>query len=300
MNYETLKEEANKITMDEAQKTALTERLTQSGVPAKKRAPLARVLPAAAVIALAVGAGLILWKGSANPPTVTPDGPGSTLAAATEAGDSAAPTAEQTETTANDISAPPTEPVNEEPAAEPFTEEPASEINPPIQQGSAADNAEETGSGWFPSAGHANLWALGPGETAPPMPTLIRSYEGYEPVKYYAVKGSYVLSPALSAAIEKYGSDPMVHYYLKITVIDPDAPSRTWDEWEALYNQEIERMWTPDVNGEFSILRSKVWETTTAVEFALYLRDPAFLENFPASPDYGYIIELFDEQSPVK
>ncbi len=64
--------------------------------------------------------------------------------------------------------------------------------------------------------------------------------------------------------------------------------------------REIERMWTPDVNGEFTILRSKVWEETTAVEFALYLRDPSFLENFPASPDYGYIIELFDEQTNVK
>ncbi len=299
MNYEKLKEDAERVVMDETAKRAMTERL-QSEKSKPKRAPVWRVLPAAAALLIAVGAGVILWRAGANPPTVTPVVPEPTIAASTEAGDTAATTAEQTETAANDISAPPTEPFNEETAAEPFTEEPVSEINPPMQQGSASDNTKETVSGWIPSAGHAFLYSLGPGETAPPMPTLIRSYPGYEPVKYYAPKGSWVLSPALSAAIEKYGSDPMIHYYLRITVIDPDAPSRTWDEWEALYMRESERMWTPDVNGEFTILRSKVWEETTAVEFALYLRNPAFLEHFPASPDYGYIIELFDEQSAVK
>ena len=299
MNYEKLREDAQNLVMDAAAKRAMTERLLAARNK-QKRTTVWRVLPAAAALLIAVGAGVILWHGAANPPAVTPDAAEPTVAAPTEAGETAATVNEQTETEAAVTPAPPTEPFNEEPAAEPFTEEPASEINPPMQQGSASDNTKETVSGWIPSAGHAFLYNLGPGETAPPMPTLIRSYPGYEPVKYYAPTGSYVLSPALSAAIEKYGSDPMIHYYLRITVIDPDAPSRTWDEWEALYMREIERMWTPDVNGEFTILRSKVWEETTAVEFALYLRDPAFLEHFPASPDYGYIIELFDEQSSVK
>ena len=298
MNYDKLKEDAERVVMDETAKRAITARL-QSEKTKPKRAPVWRVLPAAAALLIAVGAGVILWHAGANPPTVTPYAPKPTIAA-TEANESAAPTAEQTETDANDISAPPTEPVNEEPAAEPFSEEPASEINPPMQQGSANESTEDTPANSVPAGEQGNMWMLRPGETAPPMPTLIRSYPGYEPVKYYAPTGSYVLSPALSAAIEKYGSDPMIHYYLRITVIDPDAPSRTWDEWEALYQREIDRMRTQDVNGEFTILRSKVWEETTAVEFALYLRDPAFLEHFPASPDYGYIIELFDEQTNVK
>lgn len=300
MNYDTLKEEANKIAMDETKKAALTERLTQSGVPAKKRAPLARVLPAAAVIAVAVGAGLLLWKGSMNPPAVTPPAP---VTQASETADAQTTIPQET----RGAQAEPAQSENETPAlnenatsAQSGTEEPGTEAARPVSQGSANDETEQGTESFHPEGNAGFMYNLGPGETAPPMPTLIRSFEGYEPVKYYAEKGSYVLSPALSAAIEKYGSDPMVHYYLKITVIDPDAPSRTWDEWEALYNQEIERMWTPEVNGEFSILRSKVWETTTAVEFAMYLRDPAFLENFPASPDYGYIIELFDEQSSIK
>ena len=298
MNYEKLREDAQRVVMDAAAKRAMTERLLAARNK-QKRTTVWRVLPAAAALLIAVGAGVILWHAGANPPTVTPYAPEPTIAA-TEANESAAPTAEQTETDANDISAPPTEPFNEEPTAEPFSEEPASESNPPMQQGSANESTEEAPANSVPAGEQGNMWMLRPGETAPPMPTLIRSYPGYEPVKYYAPTGSYVLSPALSAAIEKYGSDPMIHYYLRITVIDPDAPSRTWDEWEALYMREIERMWTPDVNGEFTILRSKVWEETTAVEFALYLRDPAFLENFPASPDYGYIIELFDEQTNVK
>ncbi len=299
MNYEKLREDAGRIGMDEAAKRAMTARLLAAeGKP--KRAPVRRVLPAAAALLIAVGAGVILWHAGANPPTVTPYAPEPTIAA-TEANESAAPTAEQTETDANDISAPPTEPFNEEPAAEPFSEEPASEINPPMQQGSANESTEEAPANSVPAGEQGNMWMLRPGETAPPMPTLIRSYPGYAPVKYYAPTGSYVLSPALSAAIEKYGNDPTVHYYVKITVIDPNAgTSRTWDEWEALYMREIERMRASDVNGEFSILRTNQWDETTAVEFALYLRDPAFLENFPASPDYGYIIELFDEQSAVK
>ena len=298
MNYEKLKEDAERIVMDETAKRAMTERL-QSEKSKPKRAPVWRVLPAAAALLIAVGAGVILWHAGANLPTVTPVIPEPTIAA-TEANESAAPTADQSETAANDISAPPTEPFNEEPAAEPFTEEPVSEINPPMQQGSANEATEGNPTNDATAEPVGNLWMLRPGETAPPMPTLIRSYPGYEPVKYYAPTGSWVLSPALSAAIEKYGSDPMIHYYLRITVIDPDAPSRTWDEWEALYQRESERMRTSDLNGEFHILRSTVWDETTAVEFALYLRDPAFLEHFPASPDYGYVIELFDEQSAVK
>ena len=292
MNYKTLKEEANKITLDETKKRALTERLTQSGVPAKKHAPLLRVLPAAAVIAVAVGAGLILWKGSANPPVIAP--PESTVSANETA---AAETALPQETHGSQEE--PAQSENETPAPG-GTEEPGTETTLPVSQGSANDAADQGTADFNPAENAGFMYNLGPGETAPPMPTLIRSFEGYEPVKYYAEKGSYVLSPALSAAIEKYGSDPMVHYYLRITVIDPDAPSRTWDEWEALYMREIDRMWTPEVNGEFSVLRSKLWDETTAVELALYLRDPAFLENFPASPDYGYVIELFDEQSAVK
>lgn len=300
MNYEKLKEDAQKLTMDETKKRAMTTRL-QAAANKPDRAPARRVLPAAAALLIAVGAGAILWHTSVNQPTVTPVEPRATIAPATEAGNSEAQTAEHAGTDANELPAPPrTEPVCEETSTEPFREDPAAESHPPVQQGSASEGTEETVSGWIPSAGHAFLYNLGPGETAPPMPTLIRSYPGYEPVKYYVQKGSWVLSPALSAAIEKYGDDPMVHYYLRISVIDPDAPQRTFDEWEALYQREIERMWTPEVNGEFSILRSKVWDDTTAVELALYLRDPAFLENFPASPDYGYIIELFDEQTGVK
>jgi hypothetical protein len=291
MNYETLKEEAKNITMDETKKEEMAQTLRQTKTT-RKRSPLIRALPAAAVLAVAVGAGLLLWKGSLNPPAVTLPAP---VTQATETAD--AQTAIPQETRGSQDGPALSE---NETSAQSGTEEPGTEAARPVSQGSANDETEQ-GTESFPPEGNAGfMYNLGPGETAPPMPTLIRSFEGYEPVKYYAEKGSYVLSPALSAAIEKYGSDPMVHYYLKITVIDPDAPSRTWDEWEALYNQEIERMWTPDVNGEFSILRSKVWETTTAVEFALYLRDPAFLENFPASPDYGYVIELFDEQSSVK
>ena len=298
MNYEKLREDAQNLVMDAAAKRAMTERLLAARNK-QKRTTVWRVLPAAAALLIAVGAGVILWHAGANPPTVTPYAPEPTIAA-TEANESAAPTAEQTETDANDISAPPTEPFNEEPTAEPFSEEPASESNPPMQQGSANESTEEAPANSVPAGEQGNMWMLRPGETAPPMPTLIRSYPGYEPVKYYAPTGSYVLSPALSAAIEKYGEDPMVHYYLRITVIDPDAPSRTWDEWEALYQREIDRMRASDVNGEFSILRTNQWDETTAVEFALYLRDPTFLEHFPASPDYGYIIELFDEQSSVK
>ena len=287
MNYETLKEETNKITMDETKKRALTERLTQSEVPAKKRAPLMRVLPAAAVIAVAVGAGLLLWRVMTVPPasTVPINGTGAAETASPQEtrGSQEEPAQSETETPATG-----------------GTEEPGTEAARPVSQGSANDVAEQGTADSNPAENAGYMYNLGPGETAPPMPTLIRSYEGCEPVKYYAEKGSYVLSPALSAAIEKYGSDPMVHYYLKITVIDPDAPSRTWDEWEALYMREIERIWTPEVNGEFSVLRSKLWDETTAVELALYLRDPAFLENFPVSPDYGYVIELFDEQSSIK
>ena len=302
MNYEKLREDAGRIGMDEAAKRAMTARLLAARNK-QKRTTVWRVLPAAAALLIAVGAGVILWHGAANPPAVTPDAAEPTVAEPTEAGETAATANEQTETEAAVTPAPPTEPFTEETPTAPIGEEPATQADSPVfQQGSANDTSTENGEGCFlpPAEIPGNLWMLGPGETAPPMPTLIRSYPGYEPVKYYAPTGSYVLSPALSAAIEKYGSDPMIHYYLRITVIDPDAPSRTWDEWEALYMREIERMWTPDVNGEFTILRSKVWEETTAVEFALYLRDPAFLENFPASPDYGYIIELFDEQSSMK
>ena len=301
MNYEKLREDAGRIGMDEAAKRAMTARLLAAeGKP--KRAPVRRVLPAAAALLIAVGVGAVLWHSSANPPKVTSTVPGPTIAAPTEAGETASTSAEQTETGANDISAPPTEAFIEETLTAPIGEEPATQDESPVfQQGSANEATEENTVNDAPAGLGGNMWMLGPGETAPPMPTLIRSYPGYAPVKYDAPIGSYILSPALSAAIEKYGDDPMVHYYVKITVIDPNAgTSRTWDEWEALYMREIERMRASDVNGEFSILRTNQWDETTAVEFALYLRDPAFLENFPASPDYGYIIELFDEQSAVK
>ena len=293
MNYEALKEEATKITMDETKKAALTERLTTTDVPHKKRSPLARALPAAAVLAVVLGAGLLLWHGMTEPPAVV--APGSTVPATEPAADQ---TASPQETRDTESEAARTD--REEPTPN-TNEEQLSENKPPVSQGSANDETQAGDVSSFPADISGNMWCLREGETAPEMPTLIRSFEGYEPVKYYAEKGSYVLSPALSAAIEKYGDDPMVHYYVKINVIDPNAgTSRTWDEWEALYQREIDRMWTPDVNGEFSILRSEVWGETTAVEFALYLRDPAFLKSFPASPDYGYILELFDEQSAVK
>ena len=300
MNYEKLREDAQNLVMDAAAKRAMTERLLAARNK-QKRTTVWRVLPAAAALLIAVGAGVILWHAGANPPKVMPDAAEPTVAAPTEAGETAATVNEQTETGANDVSAPPTEAFIEETLTAPIGEEPATQAESPVfQQGSANEATEENTVNDAPAGLGGNMWMLRPGETAPPMPTLIRSYPGYEPVKYYAPIGSYILSPALSAAIEKYGSDPMIHYYLRITVIDPDAPSRTWDEWEALYMREIERMRASDVNGEFSILRTNQWDETTAVEFALYLRDPAFLENFPASPDYGYIIELFDEQSAVK
>ena len=283
MNYEILKQDAQKITMTPEAKRAVKERLLEAG-NAPKHAPLKRIVPAAVIVLAAVGAGVLLWRAGATPPAVTPDAPGTTLPAqATE---------EMTQPT-NEAPLPQTQPPVEEPTAQKET--------PPVQQGSANDAADESAVTFPADTAQGNLWILGPGETAPPMPTLIRSFPGYEPVKYYAPKGSYVLSPALSAAIEKYGGDPMVHYYLRISVIDYSGRELTTpDEWEAFYLREIERMRTPEMNGEFSVSRSKIRDATTAVELALYLRDPAFLNNFPASPDCGYIIELFDEQSAVK
>ena len=291
MNYDTLKTEAQKIMMDKEAKEDMTLRLRQAG-PQKKRTPFARVLPAAAVLAVAVGAGLILWKGSLNPPAVPKDDPTAEVAVSSE--ESTAP-ADGTDAAAADQTTNSDTPTENTQSFHGFMQgSDRTDLADPDESTTAQDSPRQ-----FPEG--SNLWMLKGDETAPEMDTLVRSYPGYEPGKYYASAGTRTLSPALSAAIAQYGNDHVV-YLLRITVTDFTGEAlMTPDAQEAFYQSQIERLWgNGQTDVEFGIYRITDENKNTVVEFIAHLHDPACLDTLNWSPDCFYLLELYDEQSAVK
>ena len=130
--------------------------------------------------------------------------------------------------------------------------------------------------------------------------TLVESYGEAKSVKYpWIGPGDHLISKALGDAITEYGNNN-VTYRLRLTVCYEPLSKMTPDEQRAFYQAEADRFGLSD-KVVFIIESFKDDHTgEEAVTFSAHLYDPSFLDTFPDNPDFGYLIELFGEESCVK
>lgn len=163
-----------------------------------------------------------------------------------------------------------------------------------------------------PSANHETPFsdgAHGPcqREGDPPVAyrTLVESYGDMEPVKYpWIGPGDHTISKALGDAIAAYGNDN-VTYRLRLTAYYEPLADMTPDAQRAFYLAEADRFRqaVDDLSDKAVFVVESFKDDNTGEEivtFGAHLYDPSFLDSFPDSPDFGYLIELFGEKSCVK
>ena len=273
MKQEELKQAASDIRLGETQKARLLRRLAETPEPERKTG-VRRIAVPVGVCAAAALAFVLAWNVTHKTAVPAPAQNGNADMEQTVTQEKSAEGRSQTEQ-----ASPQTE---VQPAEAPVSQTSAQEYNGGAEVVLAPDQSVNR-----PFSGEWN------------PDTLIRDYPEVGPLKYYAPKaGDWILSPALSRAMEVNGSEG-VQYLLRITVLDYAAEHPTPESQEAFYLAEADRIGLND-QITFMVETATDKNGNKAVTFSAVLHDPAFLADFPAAPTCGYIIELYDEQSAVK
>ncbi len=286
-----LKKEAAALALSDGQKERMIRALQTARAPEKQKRNYRPAVAVAACFCAVLA--VVLWRtvGGKNRIPAAPVGEGTEATAA-------APT-EKSPAAYNgpmDPAAQPTEPQPTEPlptGAQTPTEYHG--INQPVTP--QADPSQPAAQ--QDTSGVVHGVYLGPGDEPPVYRTLVESYGNFAPQTYYAVPGTYTVSPALAAACAEYGSDN-VTYRLRITVVKDGLDRMTPEEQRAFYLAESDRM--RDWNKlNFTVETFEDHNTgEEVVTFGALMYDPTFLESFPARADCWYLIELYNEASEIE